>query len=164
MRETLDRPPAASLSTLPGATIIRRIRRMIFAALGTGFVYSMVGTASKGGCQGGVTDGGFVDGHGQPTEVAPTCVDLTLHPSPIVYTSIAVTVIVALTLVLRTGRTEASALKVIDRAVIVIIAGTLAWAALTMISFLAIPLDPPSPGEPFSIPFTFGFVEIDITR
>lgn len=164
MPATLDRPHAAPFSTLPGATIIRRIRRMIFVALGTGFVYSMVGTASKGGCQGGVTDGGFVDGHGQPTDVAPTCVNLTLHPSPIVYTAIAVTVIVALTLVLRTGRTEASALKVIDRAVIVIIAGTFAWAVLTMVSFLAIPLDPPSPGEPFTIPFTFGVVEVDLIR
>lgn len=160
MPATLDRPPAASFSTLPGATIIRRIRRMICVALSAGLLYSMFGTATKGGCLGG----GDIATQGDPADAAPTCVNLTLHPSPIVYTAIAVTVIVALTLVLRTGRTEASALRIIDRAVIVIIASTFAWAVLTMVSFLAIPLDPPSPGEPFTIPFTFGVVEVDLIR
>ncbi|MFE6964158.1 hypothetical protein ACFVAJ_03535 [Agromyces sp. NPDC057679] len=163
MPDTLDRPAAAALSTLPGATIIRRIRGMIFSALSTALVYSFVGTASKGGCVGGSPTDGFMEVNGSPADIAPTCVQLNLRPSAIVFVAIAVTVIVAITLVLRPGRTEASALRVIDRAVVVMIAGTLAFAALTMVSFFAIPLDPPSPGEPFMIPFTFGHVEVDIT-
>ncbi|MFF2274532.1 hypothetical protein [Agromyces sp. NPDC058126] len=164
MPDTLDRPAAAALSSLPGATIIRRIRGMIFSALGAALVYSIIGTASKGTCVGGYSgDGGYIDGSGNATDLAPTCVQLTLRPSAIVFVAIAVTVIVAITLVLRPGRTEASALRVIDRAVVVMIAATLAWAVVTQVSFFAIPLDPPSPGEPFMVPFTFGHVEVDIT-
>ncbi|WP_022890379.1 hypothetical protein [Agromyces italicus] len=161
MAETIDRP--ASLSTLPGATVIRRIRRMAFAALGTALVYSVIGAATRGGCVGGSTADGFMEVNGSAADITPTCVQLTLRPSWIVFVAIAVTVIVAITLILRPGRSEASALRIIDRAVAVMIAGTLAWAALTMVSFFAIPLDPPSPGEPFMIPFTLGQVEVDLT-
>ena len=61
MPDTLDRLPAAARSTLPGAAIIRRIRRMLLWALGMAVVYSIIGTASKGGCPGGFTgDGGYL--------------------------------------------------------------------------------------------------------
>ncbi|GAA1780997.1 hypothetical protein [Agromyces lapidis] len=163
MPDTLDRPTAAAPSTLPGAAIIRRIRGMIFSALGTALVYSMIGAASRGGCVGGSAADGFMEVNGSPADITPTCVQLNLRPSAIVFVAIAVTVIVAITLVLRPARTEASALRIIDRAVVVMIAGTLVWAALTMVSFFAIPLDPPSPGEPFMIPFTLGHVEVDLT-
>lgn len=154
MSETLDRTPAGVASPLPGATIIGRIRGMLLSALGAALGYSILGTASKRGCFDAVSEEAAADS---------ACVNLTLHPSPIVFIAIAVTVIVAITLVLRPGRSEASALRIIDRAVDIIIAGTLAWAALTMVSFFAIPLEPPGPGEPFTIPFTFGNVDIDIT-
>ncbi|WP_344294554.1 hypothetical protein [Agromyces neolithicus] len=163
MPETLDRPPAASLSTLPGATIIRRIRRMILSALAVALVYSILGTASRGGCAGGSTDG-FPEVNAGPADIAPACVQLNLRPSVIVFVAIAVTVIIAITLILRPGRSEASALRIIDRAVLVMIVGTLVWAAVTMVSFFAIPLDPPRPGESFMIPFTFGDVVVDITQ
>ena len=154
MPETIDRPPATSLSTLPGATVIRRIRGMLLSAMGTALVYGLVGTASKGAC---------FDSVSEKAAGESSCVNLTLHPSPIVYTAIAVAVIVAITLVLRPGRSEASALKVMDRTVTVIIVGTLAWAALTMVSFFAIPMEPPGLDGTFTIPFTFGNVDVDFT-
>lgn len=164
MHETLDRPPAASLSTLPGAAIIRRIRGMLLSAAGTAILYSVVSTASKGGCIGGVTgDGGYIDANGNPTDVVPMCVNLTLHPSSIVFIAIAVIVIVAIILVLRRADSESAALRMIDRAVIVIVAGTIGWAALTMVSFFAIPIDSWNGVEPFTIPFTFGNIDIDVS-
>ncbi|UOQ90188.1 hypothetical protein MUN74_04525 [Agromyces endophyticus] len=155
MPEMLDQSQAGSLASVPGATIIRRIRGMIFSALSTGIVYSFVGFASKGACFDAAVDG---------PEPVSTCVNLTLSPSPLVYLGIAVTVVVAISLVLRPGRTEASALRLIDRAVIIMIAATLVWAALAMVSFIALSIEPPGPGGTFTIPFTFGVVDVDITR
>jgi len=155
MSETLDRPPTGTRSTLPGATVISRIRGMLLAAMGTALVYSILGTAGKGGCFDAISDEGVADS---------TCVTLSLQPSPFVYLAIGVAVVVAISLVLRPGRSEASALHVIDWTVIVIIAGTLAWAALAMVSFFAIPLEPPGLDGTITIPFTFGNVDIDITR
>lgn len=161
MPDTLDRAPATSLPTLPGTPTIRRIRRMLLWALGIAVVYSVLGTASKGSCPGGATgDGGFIDATGDPTDVAPMCVNATLRPSATVFFAIAVIVIVAITLVLRRAGSEAAAVRTIDRATIIIVAGTIAWAALTMASFLAIPLD----GMEYrSIPFMFGNIDIDVS-
>jgi len=155
MPETLDHPPAVALSTVPGATIVRRIRGMIFSALSVALVYSFVGFASKGACFDAAVDS---------PEPVSTCVSLTLSPSPLVYLGMAVTVIVAISLVLRPGRTEASALRIIDRSVTIMIVLTLAWVALTMVSFFALSIEPPGPGGTFTIPFTFGVVDVDITR
>lgn len=164
MPDTLDRLPAAARSTLPGAAIIRRIRRMLLWALGMAVVYSIIGTASKGGCPGGFTgDGGYLDANGDPTDVASMCVNLTLRPSPIVFVAIAAIVIVAMTLVLRRADSESAALRTLDRAVIVIVAVTIGWAALTMVSFSAIPYDSWDGIEPFTIPFTFGDIDIDVS-
>lgn len=161
MAETLDRPMAA-LSTVPGATVIRRIRRMIFSALGAALVYSVIGAASRGGCIGGSTADGFIEVNAGPADITPSCVQLTLHPSAFMFIALVVTVIVAITLVLRPGQSEMSALRVIDRATLVMIVGTIVWAVVTQISFFAIPLDPPIPGEAFTVPFTFGHVEVDV--
>lgn len=64
----------------------------------------------------------------------------------------------------RDARPACRALRIIDRSVIVIIAGTIAWAVLTMVSFFAIPLDPPAPGGPFILPFTFGVVDVEVVQ
>ncbi|MRG60237.1 hypothetical protein GE115_10210 [Agromyces sp. CFH 90414] len=164
MPDTLARPPAASLSTLPGAALIRRIRTMLLWAIGTAFVYQGISTASKGGCPGGVTgDGGFIDANGDPTEAASMCVNLTLRPSSIVYVAIAFIVILAITRVLRASDSQSAALKTLDRAIIVIVAVTVAWTALTMLSFFAIPIDSWNGVEPFELPFTVGHVEVDVS-
>lgn len=164
MPETLARPPAEALSTLPGAPIIRRIRGLLYSAGATALVYSILSTASKGGCPGGVTgDGGFIDANGAPTDAQQLCVTLTLRPSPIVYTAIGVIVLIALTLVLRRAESVTAALRLLDRAAILIIAVTLVWTVLTMVSFFAIPIDAWNGVDPFTIPFTFGNVDVDVT-
>ncbi|KRC59203.1 hypothetical protein ASE14_15650 [Agromyces sp. Root81] len=164
MPETLDRPPGAALSTLPGASILRRTRSLLVCALGTGFVYSMLSVASKGGCPGGATgDGGFLDADGQATDVAPNCITVTLQPSTIVYLAIAVIVLVAISRVLRTAASEAAALRTLDRAAIMLVAVTATWLVITQVSFWLIPLDQWDGGEFFPIPFTFGTIDVDIS-
>ena len=164
MSETLDRQPGAELSTLPGASILRRTRSLLFCALGTGLVYSVLSVASKGGCSGGVTgDGGFVDADGQPTEVAQYCVDVTMRPSSIVFVAIAVIVLVAITRVLRTADSEAAALRMLDRAAILLVVVTAIWLVVAHISFWMIPLDQWNGGEYFPLPFTFGTVDVDVS-
>jgi hypothetical protein len=164
MPETHDRLPAASLSTLPGAAIIRRIRGMLLWSMGTAIVYSTLSTASQGRCAGGVTgDGGYIDSNGDATGVVPMCVNLTLRPSPIVFFAIAAIVIIAITLVLRRANSEQAALRTIDRAVILMVAVTIAWSVLTMVSFFAIPLESWDGVDPFTIPFTFGNIDIDVS-
>ena len=153
MPETIDHP-TGTLSSLPGATIIRRIRGMLLSAISTALVYSLIGNANKGAC---------FDTVSEKAAVESTCVNIVLQPSPFVFLAIAVAVIVAITLVLRPGRSEASALKIMDRTVIIIISGTLAWAAVTVVSFIAIPMEPPGLDGTFTIPFTFGNVDVDFT-
>ena len=164
MPDILGSAPAASLSTLPGATIIRRIRRLLFWAAGTALVYSALATASKGGCPGGVTgDGGYLDANGDPTAVAPMCVNLTLRPSSLIIIMIGAAVLVAISLVLRRAHSEAAAIRILDRTAIVIVVVTVGWTVLTMVSFLSIPLDGWDGTGPFFIPFSFGNIDVDIS-
>ncbi|ANJ26086.1 hypothetical protein [Agromyces aureus] len=165
MPETLERPPADAVSTLPGAPVIRRIRRLLYAAGATAILYGVLGTAGKGGCPGGVSgDGGFVDANGAATDVVPMCVNLTLRPSPIVYAVIVVIVLIAISRVLRSADSEVAAFRTLDRAAIVIVAVTLAWAALALVSFLSIDVSAWDGVRPFPYPdFTFGSIDIDVT-
>jgi hypothetical protein len=164
MPETLDRQPGTALSTLPGLAILRRTRGLLFSALGAAFAYSVFSVASKGGCLGGVAgDGGLVDADGRPTETALNCINMTLQPSTIVYYAIALIVLVAITRVLHKADSEAAALRTLDRAAILLVAVTAIWLVITQVSFAMIPLDQWDGGEFFSIPFTFGNVEVDIT-
>ena len=164
MSETLDRQPGAELSTLPGASILRRTRSLLYCALGTGLVYGMLSVASKGGCSGRVTgDGGFIDAEGRPTEAAQYCVDVTMRPSSIVYVAIAVIVLVAITRVLKSSASEAAALRTLDRAAILLVAVTAVWLVFTHVSFWMIPLDQWDGGAYFPLPFTFGTVDVEIS-
>ncbi|MFF2371287.1 hypothetical protein [Agromyces sp. NPDC058110] len=165
MPETLERPPAASLATLPGAPIIRRIRRLLVAAAATGLIYGLLGTASKGGCPGGVTgDGGFLDANGDPTEAVPMCVSLTLRPAPIVYVAIVAIVLLAITSVLRRADSEAVALRTLDRAAVLIVAVAAAWAAISLVSFLSIDVTAWNGVGPFPYPdFVLGNIDIDVS-
>ena len=164
MSETLDRQPSSALSTLPGASILRRTRCILFSALGAAFAYSVLSVASKGGCPGGITsDGGFVDAEGRATEIAPMCVNVTLQPSAIVFSAIALIVLVAITRVLRKAESEAAALRMLDRAAVLLVAVTAVWLVITQVSFWMIPLEQWDGGQFFPIPFTFGNVEVDIS-
>jgi hypothetical protein len=89
--------PAMSPGMLAGHAVIARIRRVLIVALIAGIVYGTFTLASSGGCAGGYDGaGGFVDGAGQPTDVAPVCMDLTLRPSPFTFLAIGAIVLLAI--------------------------------------------------------------------
>ncbi|SFR71020.1 hypothetical protein SAMN05428970_1097 [Agromyces sp. CF514] len=165
MPETLERPPADALSTLPGAPIIRRIRRLLVVAGATGLIYGVLGTASKGGCPGGVTgDGGFLDANGDPTGVVPMCATLTLRPAPIVFLVIVAIVLIAISRVLRRAGSETAALRTLDLAAVAIVGLTAAWWALTLVSFLSVDVLAWDGVGPFPYPdFMLGDIDIDLS-
>ncbi|MGI9822870.1 hypothetical protein [Agromyces sp. Marseille-Q5079] len=161
MPETLDHAPSAALATLPGAAVIRRIRRLVTWAIGTAIVYGTVSVASKGGCPGGIAaDGGYLDANGRATDVVPQCVSMTMRPSGVVFLIIGVIVIWALTRVLRRASGTADAIRILDRATIAVVVIAAAWTVLAFVSFLSAPIDQWDGSEPFSSGFIFGSVEI----
>ncbi|GAA1962964.1 hypothetical protein [Agromyces allii] len=165
MPETLERPPSDAITSLPGAPIIRRIRRLLVVAGATGLFYGVLGTASKGGCPGGVTgDGGYLDANGDPTSVVPMCVTLTLRPAPIVLLVIVAIVLIAISRVLRSARSETAAMRTLDLAAVAIVGLTVAWWALTLVSFLSIDLQAWDGVGPFPYPDAMlGDIRIDVS-
>ncbi|WP_448003236.1 hypothetical protein [Agromyces bauzanensis] len=164
MPEILDRRPSAALSTLPGAAVLLRTRRLLFWALGATFAYAVLGGASRSYCPGGFTgDGGFLDAAGQPTDAAPQCVTLSLQPSGIVFAAVAIIVLAAISRVLRSAATETAAIRMLDRAAIIIVVVVAAWTLITQVSFATIPLEGWDGTEPFYFPFTFGNVRVEVT-
>ena len=151
-------------STLPGAAALWRVRRLLGWAIGAGFAYSLLGTASKSSCPGGFTgDGGYLDATGQPTDDAPQCVVLTLEPAGFAYAVIAIVVFVTITRVLRHSPDEADAIRRLDRAVVGIVAFVILWTAVTQASFASISLDAWDGTGPFFLEGTyFGTVVTDI--
>lgn len=164
MPETLDRRPTAALSTLPGAAVLLRTRRLLFWALGATLAYTVLGVASRSYCPGGFTgDGGFVDASGQATDTAPQCVTLSLQPSGIVFAAVAIIVLAAITRVLRSAATETAAIRMLDRTAVVIVVIVAAWTLITQVSFATIPLEGWDGTEPFFFPFAFGDVRVEVT-
>ncbi len=135
-----------------GPPLLRRARTLILWALGAALVYSMV-NASKGACPGGFGTDGFVDASGTPTDTAPQCITLALHPSPVVYLAIALTVIVAFSRAARAVDVE-TALRRLNRGAIVVVAIVVVSAAVSILWFAATP-QPTTPGTVF-FPFPFG--------
>ena len=145
---------------LLGAPLLRRTRGLVLWALGAGVLYSSL-VGSKGGCPGGFSsDGGYVDGSGNPTEVAPQCVSLTLQPSPAVYLAIVLTVVVALTLAARAPDTRA-AMRRLDRGVIAVVGIALLSMAIAIVWFALTPM-PTVPGTVW-FPFPFGSGTLNVT-
>ncbi|GAA2041968.1 hypothetical protein GCM10009819_30220 [Agromyces tropicus] len=165
LARTLAPIPDAGLSTLPGAAVLQRVRRLLKWALGAGLAYSVIGGAGKGSCVGGIGgDGGFVDAVGRPTEVAPLCVSVTLEPGGIVYVAIALIVITTLTRVLRHAPDQADAIRRLDRAVVGIIVLVVAWTAITQASFAGISLDGWDGRGPFSFDgVRVGSIVVDVS-
>ncbi|WP_136706144.1 hypothetical protein [Agromyces sp. H66] len=164
MPEILERRPSAALSTLPGAAVLLRTRRLLIGALIAAFAYTALGVGSRSYCPGGFTgNGGFLDASGQPTDVAPQCLTLTLQPGGIVYAAITIIVLAAITRVLRSAASEAAAMRTLDRAAVAIIIVVVAWTLVTQVSFFTIPLDGWDGTEPFFFPFVFGNVHVEVT-
>jgi len=147
--------------SLPGRAVISRIRRMLAVALVAGFAYTAVTVAVAGGCDGGYDgNGGFVDAAGRSTDLPPTCVQLTLRPTPLVVIAIGLIVMFAIGRVLR-AVDERAAVRTLDRAAAGI--GILAVVAVVVshVWFQLVPLDGLMSGSwtVFS-PFPFGTIDV----
>ncbi|WP_313540202.1 hypothetical protein [Leifsonia aquatica] len=150
-------PP--ELSTLPGAAILVRLRRLLLCVIVAGLVYSVLTNASSGHC----ADAGTVDSPGDDegaASVVTSCVTLTLRPSPFVYIALAVIVLVALGRVLRTATTVPRALAIVDRAAVVAVVVAGASWLIAVVWFLLLPVETWDGTGSFWFPFPFGAVEL----
>jgi hypothetical protein len=155
---------AARSSALPGAAVIARVRRMVIGGAVLAFAYSSFAVASRGRCVGGVSgSGGFVDGDGMPTDTAPTCLTLTLGPSPVVLVAMLALFVWSLGAVLHADSPDA-AIRTLDRTAAVIVAVVVGSAVIAAVWFFALPLSSWQGGDvAFVLPFPFGSVETEIT-
>lgn len=163
MADTLDRLPQARLSTLPGASILLRVRGLIWAAISAALLYNFVTHATKSACPGGgpAADGGYLDADGVPTDGVPQCISLTLQPSIVVSAVIVLVVLLAITRVLKRAATEGDAFRILHRARIVIIAVATASILISYVWFLLIPIDGWNGTGTLWFPFPFGTVLMD---
>ncbi|MDZ8173002.1 hypothetical protein [Microbacterium xanthum] len=114
---------------------------MLYAAVGSAIAYSVFTVGSKGGCLGVVSETGFLDENGVATDVNPTCVSLTLGPSPLVYVAFGAVVFVAIGRVLTRADSESVAFRILDRASFVIVIAAAAAIVVSQVWFGLIPLD-----------------------
>lgn len=154
------------LSMLPGVEIVARIRRIATTGALALVGYATFTRGSAGVCAGRETaDGGYLDAAGNPTDTAPQCLSLTLGPSPAVIIAVVLTFFIALTLVMRRAQSIPAAVRILDRAAIVMVAiaavslvVSLVWFGLIVISDWT-----PDRGYAFFYPFPFGSVEMSVT-
>jgi len=140
--------------------VLKRARALVLWAVGAAILYSTL-VASKGSCPGGFdSDGGFVDGNGDPTTVQPQCVVLALHPSPLIYLAIALTVIIALSRAARAVTIE-TALRTMNRGAIVAAAIAVVSMLVAILWFKASPM--PTVDGTVLFPFPFGSGTVTVT-
>lgn len=162
MSHTSSSETLQTTTSLPGAEIIARIRRLLVVGLLAAAGYSMFATAGAGYCPGGVdADGGFIDAAGNATDTAPMCITLTLRPSALVFIAVAAIAFGAITLVLRRAVDVPSALRYLDRAAAAIVIITVASVVISQIWFALIPITEWDGTGAFFYPFPFGSVEMD---
>jgi len=81
---------AQDAGELPGTAVAARIRRLIVVGVLATVAYSFLIVASRGFCPGGAaSDSGLTDDAGTLDGTAPTCISITLGPSPVLYVVIA---------------------------------------------------------------------------
>ncbi|MFF1572618.1 hypothetical protein ACFVWR_07725 [Leifsonia sp. NPDC058292] len=144
----------------PGRPLLRRARSLVLWASGAAILYSSL-VASKGSCPGGFTaDGGYLDAAGDPTTVQPQCVQLTLHPSPVGYLAIVLTVIIALSRAARAVDVEI-ALRTMNRGAIVAVSIAVVSMLVAILWFQGSPM--PTVGGTVLFPFPFGSGTMTVT-
>ena len=145
---------------LAAAPLLGRARTLVLWAMIAAVLYSTL-VSSKGGCPGGFsTDGGFVDGSGNPTTVQPQCVQLVLQPSPMVYLVIALTVIIALARAARAVEV-AAAMRTMKRAAFAAVGIAVVSMVIAVVWFLGIPM--PATDGTVIFPFPFGGGTMTVT-
>lgn len=148
----------------PSAPTIARVRRLIVVAALAAFGYGAFTTGSAGYCPGGVTgDGRFLDADGKATEAVPSCVNLTLQPSGLIYVAIVALVIGALTMVLRRATDERSAIRYLDRAAAVIVILAVVSIVISVVWMRMIPITDWDGAGTFFSPFPFGSIDVNIS-
>lgn len=138
---------AHEVSALPGAVIVARIRNLVIAAVVAWAVYSTFTHGQKSACadSSAAVDASFLN----------RCVELRLAPSPLVAIAVIAIVLLALRRVLRTAVVEADALRILDRATVIIGAVTLGSLIIGLVWFALIPV--PDPSGPISVVYPFPF-------
>lgn len=164
MTDTLDARNTSTREEVPGADIIRAIRALLIWAVLASFVYTALSHATKGICPGGFDgSGGFIDADGLPTDAAPTCLTVSLLPSPYVYGIIGGTVIAVLSIILRRASSQAEALRLISRARWIVCGVALVSVLVAQIWFAQQDLSSWDGGPIqvlFPFPFSSGSVEV----
>lgn len=133
------------VAALPGAMIVRRIRRLVLVALVGLVVYSALVTASRGMC----TD-----------DVLPSCVQVDMRASPVMVVAVVATLLWALTRVLRRADDEAAALRILDRTAVVMVALLALAVVASQLWLRLVPLENWSGTGWFGLPFPFSTVEL----
>ncbi|HEY9498723.1 MAG TPA: hypothetical protein VIQ78_06850 [Terrimesophilobacter sp.] len=130
----------------------------IVLGLVTAVLYSILATASWGYCPGGVTgDGGYLDGAGEPTTVAPQCVSVVMHPNNGIYLVIAVVIAAG---IWRARRHVERAVRILGiTATVVVAVGVLAVVAGWFLFYQFQPLTW-QPGDVVSFP---PILNVDVT-
>jgi hypothetical protein len=164
MSKTIVERPA-EMTALPGATMLKRVRRLIILTVVCALVYSISTTASSGICPGGFDgNGGFIDANGDPTDIAPNCLTLSLHPNPLWFVVFALVVTGALSSALKKSKTEADALRYIDSAAAVIVVLTVLCIVVSHVWFWNLPVDEwDGLHTNFVYPYPFGLVDMEIS-
>ncbi|GAA4180587.1 hypothetical protein [Gryllotalpicola koreensis] len=150
MTATLEKAAARTRMPLPGARMLRRTLWLIVVTGLSMLAYGTVLVGSHGG------------GAGDPANPSAT-VDAQLRPSFAMYAVLAVIALGAIVLVLRRAADEASAVRILTIAMIVVAALTVAAIIVGYVWFFAVPLDYwAQPGWHFA-PFPFGSVHVTVT-
>lgn len=149
------------VASLPGRPIIAGIRRLLIVAIVTALMYPAFMVAGASYCAGGYDgSGGFIDADGQPVGEAPRCVELTLGPSPLVFLTIAVIVIVSIGRV-ENAADQAAALRTLRRGMVATVALALAAVVISMVWFRLVPIeDFVNGGGSIFSPFPFGLIDV----
>jgi hypothetical protein len=157
--------PPRTTPDLPGRSLLLALRRLIVEAGLACIGYTLLMTASRsGGRSGGALgDGTYVDAQGNPTPYPPGQIDLTLHPSPVVYVAIAVLFFWSIRHVLRTAADEASARRIFNRVGLIIVAVALGSLVIGMVWFLMSPVTGWPAEDLWIAPLPFGTVTAHTT-
>ncbi|MCS3841895.1 hypothetical protein [Microbacterium sp. AK031] len=160
-QSTVDLTPKTGL---PGVRIVTNIRRLVIVAALAAFAYGAFLTGSKGYCPGGMnSDDEFLDASGNVTEVAPTCINLVLRPSGLIYVAIIAIVIGVLTRVLRRASDETTAVRSLDRAAAAIAILVIVSIVISWVWFRMIPITEWDGTGTVFAPFPFGSIDVAIT-
>jgi hypothetical protein len=138
-----------AVPALRGRALLVEVRQLLINCLVVGVLYSLFTTGSRGGTT-------VTSAPGQPAYE----VNLTLHPSPIIYVAIAAACFYSIHRVLTHVTDEAAAIGVFRRASLVVVLIAACSVVIADVWFFASPLAGwPSPGT-WIAPFPFGSQDV----